>query len=244
MALPKEIRDFHDLMAPLDKDGRRLQSAKLATAMTQRNPLGTDNTLEQLLMRHYFVYLPTEDISKYIGNFMLGCTTKSDAKSLWIGEPPMWASVCRMMHACYNKTMWDAAWSTPVKELGKANAQVLAGMYSVAYDKKYFDGWAAHMNNAREESVWLNPDLFADWDRVHNDTKLKIWMVVSAKQDPDLLRQFAHAMNWGQQHALADSLLGENLFHKDHTLREIALRQLLFNKKPIEVYELPALEMN
>lgn len=242
MAIPKEIRDFHDLMAPLDKEGRRVQSSKLAAAMTQRNPLGSENTLEQLLMRHYFVYLPTEDISKYISNFMLGCNnTKADAKTLWIGDPPMWASVCRMMHSCYNKKMWETVWSTPVKDLGNANAQVLAGMYSVAYDKKYFDGWAKLMDDS--DSVWLNPDLFADWERVHNDTKLKIWMVVSAKQDPDLLRQFAHAMDWGRQHALADGLLGENLFHKDHVLREIALRQLLFNKKPVDVYELPALDM-
>ena len=193
-------------------------------------------------MRHYFVYLPTEDISKYISNFMLGVdNTKKDAKTLWIGEPPMWASVCRMMHACYNKTMWEEAWRTGVKDLGKANAQVLAGMYSVAYDKKYYDGWTKAVEDT--DSVWLNPDLFADWERVHNDTKLKIWMVVSSKKDPDLLHQFANAMRWEQQWALADNLLGENLFHSDHALREIALKQLLFSKKQLEVYDLPTLDM-
>ena len=68
-------------------------------------------------------------------------------------------------------------------------------------------------------------------------------MVVSAKKDTDLLRQFAHAMQWDHQWALADNLLGENMFHSDHTLREIALKQLLFSKKKLEVYDLPTLEM-
>lgn len=229
-------------MAPLGKEERRLGAAKLAIGMTQRNPVGTTDPAELLLMRHYFVYLPTEDISKYISNFMLGVeNTKKNAKSLWIGEPPMWASVCRMMHSCYNETMWREVWKTNVKDIGKANAQVLAGLYSVAYDKQYYSGWSSAVEDS--DSAWLNPDLFADWERVHPDTKLKIWMVVSSKKDPDLLRQFSNAMGWSQQWALADNLLGENLFHSDHSLREIALKQLLFSKKKIEMYDLPSLDM-
>ena len=242
MPVPTEIQEFHQSMAPLEKEARRLQSSKLAAEMTQRHALGTDDPKEQLLMRHYFVYLPVEDIAKYMGNFMLGITNpKKEARSLLIGEPPMWASVCRMMHACYNKPMWEAVWKTKTQDLGKANAQVLAGLYSVAYDKQYYDGW---LNATKDtDSVWLNPDLFADWHLVQNETKVKIWMVVSAKKDTDLLRQFAHAMQWDHQWALADNLLGENMFHSDHTLREIALKQLLFSKKKIEVYDLPALDM-
>lgn len=229
-------------MAPLGKEERRLASAKLAIGMTQRNPLGTTDPQELLMMRHYFVYLPTEDISKYISNFMLGVeNTRKNAKSLWIGEPPMWASVCRMMHACYNKTMWQEVWQTNVKDLGKANAQVLAGLYSVAYDKKYYDGWSSAVEDSN--SVWLNPDLFADWERVHPDTKLKIWMVVSSKKDPEMLRQFSNAMGWAQQWSLAENLLGDDIFHSDHALREISLKQLLFSKKKVEMYDLPALEM-
>lgn len=242
MSAQKVIQDFHDQMDPLDKDGRRVASAKLATAMTQRNPLGTTNLEELLLMRHYFVYLPSNDISKYISNFMLGVdNTPKDAKRLWIGEPPMWASVCRMMYASYNKVMWQTAWRTDVKDLGKANAQVLAGMYSVAYDKKFYDGWLNAVDDSN--SVWLNPDLFSDWDRVQQDTKLKVWMVVSSKKDPELLHQFANAMGWASQWALADNLLGDDLFHPDHELREIAFKQLLFNKNKIELYDLPTLDM-
>lgn len=240
--MPKEIRDFHEQMVPLSKDDRRSTSAKLAIGMTQRNPLGTTDPKELLLMRHYFVYLPTEDISKYISNFMLGVeNTRKDAKSLWIGEPPMWASVCRMMHACYNKTMWEEVWKTSIKDLGKANAQVLAGLYSVAYDKKYYDGWSNAVEDT--DSVWLNPDLFADWERVHPDTKLKIWMVVSSKKDPELLRQFSNAMGWAQQWSLADNLLGDDMFHSDHALREISVKQLLFSKRKVEMYDLPSLDM-
>lgn len=242
MSVQKEIQDFHNQMEPLDKESRRLASAKLATAMTQRNPLGTTDPGELLLMRHSFVYLPTEDISKYISNFMLGVdNTPREAKRLWIGEPPMWASVCRMMYASYNKTMWQAAWKTDVRDLGKANAQVLAGMYSVAYDKKYYAGWADAVDESN--SVWLNPDLFADWERVQQDTKLKIWMVVSSKKDPELLRQFANSMGWSLQWSLAENLLGENLFHPDHALREISFKQLLLNKNKIEMYDLPTLDM-
>lgn len=242
MSVQKEIQDFHNQMEPLDKESRRLASAKLATAMTQHNPLGTNNPNELLMMRHSFVYLPTDDISKYISNFMLGVdNTPKEAKRLWIGEPPMWASVCRMMYTSYNKTMWKTAWQTDVRDLGKANAQVLAGMYSVAYDKKYYDGWADAVEES--DSVWLKPDLFADWDRVQQDTKLKIWMVVSSKKDPELLQQFANAMGWSLQWSLAETLLGENLFHSDHALREVSFKQLLLNKNKIEMYDLPTLDM-
>ena len=240
--MQKTVRDFHDQMAPLSKDDRRSASAKLAIGMTQRNPLGTTDPNELLMMRHYFVYLPTEDISKYISNFMLGIeNTSKDARALWIGEPPMWASVCRMMHACYNKTMWQEVWKTDIKDLGKANAQVLAGLYSVAYDKKYYDGWLNAVDDSN--SAWINPDLFSNWEHVHSDTKLKIWMVVSSKKDHDLLRQFSHSMGWAQQWSLAENLLGDNLFNSDHALREIALKQLLFTKRTIEVYDLPSLDM-
>lgn len=243
MSVPQAIKDFQLQVSPLDKEGRRTLATKVANGLTQKHPLGTSDHNEQLLMRHLFVHLPTEDIAKYMGNFLLGTSnTKQEVKSLWIGEPPMWASTCRMMHAYYNKFAWDAIWNTKISEVGNANAQVIAGMYSVAYDKKYYEGWVEATDGGT--SVWLEPSLFADWSKVKDETKLKVWMVVSSKKDPELLQKFAEAMGWSQKWSLADNLLGENLFQPDHTLREIALKQLLFNNDKVEMYALPTMDLN
>ena len=79
MPLPQKILDFHNTLAPLGKEERRAIAEKLAIGMVQRHPLGTTNPDDLLAMRHAFVYLPTDDISKYISNFMLGI----DATKAW-----------------------------------------------------------------------------------------------------------------------------------------------------------------
>ena len=72
MTLPATAHELQQAMAPLNKEERRLYANTIATAFTQRHPLGTTDPKEMMLLRHAFVCLPTPDIEKYMGSFSLG----------------------------------------------------------------------------------------------------------------------------------------------------------------------------
>lgn len=243
MNAPNAISTLNQLMQTLDKEDRRRLACKLANAIIQKHPLGTRDPEEQLMMRHLFVHLPVDDIAKYMGNFLLTQDrSKETVKKLWIGEKPMWASTCRMMHTTYNSYAWKNIWQTNARDMGNANAQVMAGMYSVAYDKKYYQGWVDAIDQT--DSVWLQPNLFQDWNLVKDETKLKIWMVISSKKDPSLMKHFANAIGWETQWSLAETFLGNDMFHPDHALREISIKQLMRQKNQPKNIELPEMDFS
>ena len=142
MTLPATAHELQQAMAPLNKEERRLYANTIATAFTQRHPLGTTDPKEMMLLRHAFVCLPTPDIEKYMGSFSLGLESETriayylgqDPKERKKGtaKAPFWASTCRMLQAQYNAKAMRGIFSLGVNDVANANAQVFAGLYAVA----------------------------------------------------------------------------------------------------------------
>ena len=70
MTLPATAHELQQAMAPLNKEERRLYANTIATAFTQRHPLGTTDPKDMMLLRHAFVCLPTPDIEKCFFEFV------------------------------------------------------------------------------------------------------------------------------------------------------------------------------
>lgn len=253
MTLPANASELEIAMAPLNKDERREHANAIAMAFTQRHPLGTNNTQEMMLLRHAFVCLPTSDIEKYIGTFALGITDETRT-ALYLGQdpaarakgkarPPFWASTCRMLQSQYNKKALHRIFQLNVSDVANANAQVFAGLYTVAYEKQWYGGFKNAIEGDTTASAWLQPFLFDGMSTLPDESKIKIWMLLSHLKDEKIMSMFTQAMGWEKQWALAESLLGDNLFTPDHKLREIALRQLVANREKSVVYELPPLDL-
>lgn len=265
MTLPATAHELQQAMVPLNKEERRLYANTIATAFTQRHPLGTTDPKEMMLLRHAFVCLPTPDIEKYMGSFSLGLESETriayylgqDPKERKKGtaKAPFWASTCRMLQAQYNAKAMRGIFSLGVNDVANANAQVFAGLYAVAYEKQWYGGFAEIAETALEHAststshnassrAWMQPFLFDGIRTLPDESKVKIWMMVSHLRNEQAMKMFTDAMGWDKQWALAESLLGDHLFTPDHKMREIALRQLVDNKEALPMYELPAMDLN
>ena len=266
MTLPATAHELQQAMAPLDKEERRTYANTIAMSFTQRHPLGTTDIQEMMLLRHAFVCLPTPDIEKYMGSFSLGLD--SDTRiAYYLGQdprerkagtakPPFWASTCRMLQAQYNAKAMRGIFSLGIDDVTNANAQVFAGLYAVAYEKQWYGGFAETAEAAldlasntsagykKSSRVWMQPFLFDGLRTLPDESKVKIWMMVSHLRNEQVMKMFTDAMGWDKQWALAESLLGDHLFTPDPKMREIALRQLVANKEAAPMYDLPSLDLN
>lgn len=226
------INQFHEIAKSFaTKEEQRVFAKKEAVKWAGKHSLGSDNKEDLLLLRHSFVYLPVEDISNFIS--YLGMSPKKYERELWLGEPILWASLCRMLRARSNPDVLNHVWNLSLSELKTANHQVAAGFYTQIFDCDLFSSWQNMIQ--KKNNPWLDFNYFPKMKELPLEAKVKVFTVLSATKDMDLLSEAANHLGFEKAWSVIDGLYHEEWFNQQYKERHKQLVEILKEKPVIQI---------
>lgn len=239
---PRSIAELHKTLSSLSKEDQINRAKLIATAYTRKYPVAPGPKEDLLLLRHCFTYLPVKDISIFMGHFNAGLS-EDNTKSFWLGDPPMWASAFRMLHAAHNSSVWRMIWSMQPEECmadgKKINAKLAASLFCYVYDRDQQKRWknsiinSAFGNNLIQDCTWLRTELIDGWDSLTLDQRQKTWMCLCELAHLPTLLSFSKVLGFEAQYNIVANVMGLENFQK---LKPAAQFDMFFNaKKEIEL---------